>query len=312
MEGRAPRPLRRGRRLGQTLLRQYRLVVGPGLLFLAIALTSTAGHETRGVPGAVTLEALSTRLAFSVPPAAATPPFPLEVRRVVLDPGHGGPDPGAAAPDGLAEKDLTLDVARRLRLLLEESGFDVVLTRERDEGVSLRERALLANRVRGDLFVSIHVNAIPGPEPCGMEVYYLGPADDPRGQALVDLENRESGYALADLRRLLDGLYAHVRQAESEAFARVARQGLATYLARAHPAIKDNGVKTAPFLVLTATEMPGILTEVSCLSNEPQAQLLAEPGHRQSIARGLFVGIRAYAEARTRRPPGSPDKGASS
>jgi N-acetylmuramoyl-L-alanine amidase len=311
MEGRPPRPLRRGRRLGEALLRQYRLVGAPGLLFLAIALTSTGGQDAGARAAGLTLEALSTRVAFSAP-VSPDAPFPLEVRRIVLDPGHGGVDPGASGSHDLAEKDLTLDIAQRLRALLEESGFDVVMTRERDESVSLRERALLANRVRGDLFVSVHVNAIPGPEPCGMEVYYLGATDDPRARELADLENREAGYALTDLRRLLDGLYAHVRREESRVFAHVVREGLAAFLRYAHPGIKDNGVKTAPFLVLTATEMPGLLAEVSCLSNEPQAQLLTERGHRQSLARGLFVGIRAYAEARTRHAPSGPDKGARS
>ncbi|MGH7319797.1 MAG: N-acetylmuramoyl-L-alanine amidase family protein [Candidatus Rokuibacteriota bacterium] len=301
IRGRLPGPLRRGRRLRNAAWKGYRLVIGPALLFVAISLLATGGSESRGLlPRPVSLEGLAARLASSTPRAVDAAAFPLGVKRIVLDPGHGGADPGAAGVSNLLEKDIALDVARRLRILLRESAFEVVMTREHDEMVSLRERALFANASRGDLFVSIHVNAILTREQCGIETYHLGPTEDPQAAELAGWENRESGYSLTDFRRLLQGLYVHVREEESRQFANVVQRGLVTFLGRTIPAIKDNGVKTAPFLVLVATEMPGILSEMSCLSNDEQAQLLASPGYRQNVARGLFVGIRAYADARNR------------
>lgn len=312
LRGLPPPALRRPRRIRDALLRHYRSVLAPALLLLAVGVLGAGGTGLREGGPAGSLESLAASLTRSMSPPVAAATFPLAVRRIVLDPGHGGLDPGSLAPNDLAEKDLTLDVAHRLRALLEGSGFAVLLTRERDETVSLRERALLANRGAGDLFVSIHVNAVPGGEPCGMETYHLGATADERARELASLENAESGYTLADLRRLLEGLYAHARQAESRQFAGTVQRGLAAYLTAESPPIKDNGVKTAPFVVLVATEMPGILAEVSCLSNDAQAQLLADPAHRQRIARGLFVGIRAYADARHRPGRTGPPKGATS
>jgi N-acetylmuramoyl-L-alanine amidase len=300
LRGRLPRPLRRARRIGRTLLVGYRLSVGPALLFLAVGLLAAGGSDGYGAPPRTdSLEALSARLAVATPAVSAAA-FPLPVKKIVLDPGHGGADPGALAGPELAEKDLTLDVARRLAGLLREASFDVLLTREYDETLPLRGRAWLANRVRGDLFVSIHVNAIPSREDCGIETYYLGATDDPRIAELAGVENRESGYSLADFRRLLEGVYVHARQRESRHLADVVQRGLVTFLRRGQPDLKDSGVKSAPFFVLVATEMPGVLTELSCLSNDDQARALADPGYRQNIARGLFVGIRAYADARNR------------
>jgi N-acetylmuramoyl-L-alanine amidase len=130
--------------------------------------------------------------------------------------------------------------------------------------------------------------------------YYLGPADDPRAEQLAGKENHESGYQLADFRRLLEGVYANVRQAESRKLAQTVQQELVAVLGDTNPAIRDKGVRSAPFLVLVATDSPGILAEVSCLSNDEEASRLAEPAYRQRIARALFHGIHEYAEARNR------------
>ncbi|HSE94775.1 MAG TPA: N-acetylmuramoyl-L-alanine amidase [Methylomirabilota bacterium] len=305
IRSRPPRGLRRSRRWRATLFRHYRSVVGPALFLIAIALFASGGSDSPATPSrAVSLQALSHRLAAS---GASLDPvaFPLGVKRVVLDPGHGGLDPGAQADPELAEKEVTLDVARRLRGLLQESGFDVVMTRDGDETVPVRERARRANVARADLFVSIHVNAIPSAEACGVETYTVGPTDDPPAQRLAGVENRDSGYSLADFRRLLDGVYVHLRQQESTQLAETLQRGLVTYLGDGRPA-PEGGVKTAPFMVLVSTEMPGVLVELSCLSNPEQAARLSDPDHRQSIARGLYVGLSAYAEARNR--PGRPGR----
>jgi N-acetylmuramoyl-L-alanine amidase len=237
---------------------------------------------------------------FSGPRSLAPVTASLGVRKIALDPGHGGNDSGARASQGIWEKEVTLEVARELRALLRHEKYDVAMTRDRDAFVSLRQRAQLANAERADLFVSIHVNSVPSRECHAVETYFLGQADDPRAEQLAGKENRDSGYHLADFRRLLEGVYTSVRQAESRKLAHAVQHELVSVLGDANPAIRDKGVRSAPFLVLVATESPGILAEVSCLSNDEEAARLADPAYRQRIARALFLGIHAYAEARNR------------
>jgi N-acetylmuramoyl-L-alanine amidase len=222
--------------------------------------------------------------------------FPLAVRRVVIDPGHGGASLGTRTSLGLLEKDLTLDIAERLRRLLAARSLEVVMTRGGDVGVSLSQRTALANRAGGDIFVSIHVNWIENRAARGVETYYLGPTDDPFLSRLAAAENRESGYSLADMRQLLDRIYAGVRQDKSRKLAEVTQTALFGSLRKVNPRLEDRGVKSAPFLVLLNTQMPAILAEVSCLSNEEEARLLAQPLYRQYIAQALSEGIRSYAE----------------
>lgn len=224
--------------------------------------------------------------------------FPLSVRRVIIDAGHGGSDPGATAPMLLTEKDVTLDIAARLESLLEKNGFDAVSTRQADRMVPLRERARIANASSGDIFISIHVNALlKHTSSHGIETYYLGPTSDPALTKLAAHENRASGYSMSDLRRLLDGVYADVRRDESRRLATSVQQRLWEGLRRIDPGMENWGVKRAPFIVLVATEMPAILAEIGCMSNTHDVARLSRPDYRQQIADALFEGIRAYASA---------------
>lgn len=236
--------------------------------------------------------------------------FPLAVRRIAIDPGHGGFAVGTRSASGLFEKDMTLDIGQRVRRLLEASSFEVVMTRQDDRAVSLRDRARIANEARADLFVSIHLNWIAGGNTRGVETYYLGPTDDPELDRLAALENRDSGYAVADFRRLLDQVYADARQGSSRRLAEAIDGSLFRSLSRL-PArmpsgdgatLADRGVKTAPFLVLVSTEMPAVLAEVSSLSNATEAELLTKPLYRQYIAEALARGVRRYALAAESAP----------
>ncbi|MFY9819984.1 MAG: N-acetylmuramoyl-L-alanine amidase, partial [Thermoanaerobaculia bacterium] len=220
--------------------------------------------------------------------------FPLAVRRVVIDAGHGGISVGTRTPQGVLEKDLTLDIAIRLRRLLEKQ-LQVVMTREGDRDVSLEQRGTLANRAGADIFVSIHLNWIQNRRSRGVETYYLGPTDDPYLTRLAASENLESGYSLADMRHLLDRIYAGVRQDKSRKLAEAVQGALFQSLGKLSPEVADRGVKAAPFIVLLSTEMPAILAEVSSMSNEDEARLLTKPLYRQYIAEALAKGIRAYA-----------------
>jgi len=228
--------------------------------------------------------------------------LPLEIRKIVVDPGHGGKDTGTATSGGLAEKEVTLDIGLRLRSLLEQAAFEVVMTRDKDEAVPLRQRTALANTQGADLFVSIHLNWIDGGQVRGMETYYLGPTEDLVLLQLAAQENRDSGYSLADFRKLLDHIYLSVRRDESRRLAESVQRTLVTTLRQKHPTLVNRGVKTAPFAVLIGTEMPAILAEVACLSHPEEARLLATPQYRQDIAQALWQGIRAYAQALNRFP----------
>ena len=226
--------------------------------------------------------------------------FPLAVRKIAIDPGHGGDSLGTHTPYGLVEKDVTLDIARRLEKLLAADSFGVLMTREEDRAVTLEERAAIANRSGADIYVSIHVNWIENRQARGVETYYLGPTEDPFLTQLAASENRESGYSLADLRQLLDRIYADVRQDNSRHLAESVQGSLYRSLGKINPQVEDRGVKAAPFIVLLSTEMPAILAEVSCLSNEQEASLLSKPLYRQFIAEALAAGIRSYADSVSR------------
>lgn len=233
-------------------------------------------------------------LTFPAPVPLDSAVLPLEVRRFVLDPGHGGDDLGTSAGE-VVEKDVTLDIALRLRRLLERDGFEVALTRQEDVAISLRDRAQLANRERADVFVSIHINWMTTREVRGIETYYLGPTDDPALKDLARLENQDSGYTLSDMRSLLDRIYVDLRQSESRQLASSVQRSLLHSLREVNPGLRDRGVKSAPFVVLVATEMPAILAEVSCLSNREEAELLARPLYRDHLAEALHRGLRGFA-----------------
>lgn len=237
----------------------------------------------------------TTELEFSRPEPIDPSVLPLALRTVVLDPGHGGDNLGTMSPNGLVEKEVTLDIALRLQQLLEDSSYEVVLTRQQDRGMSLRERAELANQARGDVLISIHVNWIENREVRGVETFYLGPTDDPYLEALAAQENQDSGYSLADLRDILQQVYAGVRQEESRRLAEAVQADLFEALFQVNNGVRNRGVKSAPFGVLTSTAMPAILAEVSCVSNQVESRLLMTPIYRQYIAEALFRGIESYS-----------------
>jgi N-acetylmuramoyl-L-alanine amidase len=221
--------------------------------------------------------------------------LPLAVRRVVIDAGHGGAHAGAVSDSGVTEKEMTLDIAHRLTRLLRGGPLEVMLTRETDRTLSLKERAVFANANRADLFVSVHVNWIPRRAVRSIETYYVGPTDDPETLRLASLENRESGYSLASYRQLLERIYLDTRRDESHALALRINGELYRSLSEVNPELSNWGVKTAPFAVLIGTEMPAVLVEVSCLSNEEEVELLVKADYREQIAAALARGIRSYA-----------------
>jgi N-acetylmuramoyl-L-alanine amidase len=302
INGLVPKPLRRGRR--------FAALWGPRSAAVLLFLVLVGG--LRLAPGIGTAVAQSTSVQQNQVATSAQAPAPISfpkpqpinvsalalgVRRVVLDAGHGGKSLGTFGAKGLREKDVTLDIADRLRRRLAGEGVAVLMTRESDETISLQERSEMANRGHGDIFVSIHVNALTSKESRGVETYYLGQSEAPAIDAIAADENRDSGYSLADLRTLVNMIYMDARKDESKRLAESVQRALLRNLRRVNPAIEDRGVKTAPFVVLVGTRMPAILAEVSCLSNDEEAELLNGAGYRQSIADALLDGLHAYLRA---------------
>jgi N-acetylmuramoyl-L-alanine amidase len=303
--GRLPSPLRPARRLLALWAKRARFLALPLGIVVASALAAhwSMAAEPIPVPGAppepepVVDRSPASMLDMTLLTRPLHPrALALGVRRVVLDPGHGGENRGTASAKGLLEKNLTLDLAERTRRLLAGKGFEVVMTRTGDNTLSLKERATTANQMRGDIFVSIHLNSFEPASARGIETFYLGPTDNPEHDAIAARENENSGYSLADLRTLLDGIYADARRDESRRLAQSVQQAVLQRLRPIDPALTDRGLKTAPFVVLVATTMPAILAEVSCLSNPLEAERLGTAGHRQAIAEALVAGIQSFTD----------------
>ena len=222
--------------------------------------------------------------------------LPLAIKRIVIDPGHGGIQPGAVAKSGLTEKEIALDVALRLKRLLRDSPYEILLTRESDRTMSLEKRVAFANEKKADLFVSIHVNWMEPHDIRALETYYVGPTDDPVTLKLAKMENRDSGYSLNDYKKILEKIYIDNRRDESHSLARSIQRRLYGSLKSVNPALENRGVKTAPFVVLIGTQMPAILVEISCLSNDEEVELLTKTDYREKIAEALRTGVYAYSK----------------
>jgi N-acetylmuramoyl-L-alanine amidase len=219
----------------------------------------------------------------------------LAIKTIVLDPGHGGRDPGAIGPGGLTEKEVVLDVAQRLRDLLQDRlGMKVLMTRDKDAFVELDDRAKFANGHKADLFVSIHINSHPRRATRGIEMYYFGIASDQRA---LEVAARENGDTIDHARDFLDMIKADLALSkaieESQNLAWEAKLAVVN-LVGAHYSLDDLGVKTAPFYVLRYTAMPGILTELAFISNPLEERRLRQSDFRQKVAEGLFEGVRNY------------------
>ncbi|HSL21694.1 MAG TPA: N-acetylmuramoyl-L-alanine amidase [Vicinamibacterales bacterium] len=218
----------------------------------------------------------------------------LGVARVVIDPGHGGHDPGARA-HRVAEAELVLDIARRLeKLLLKERGMDVVMTRRTDVFVPLEERTAIANRAGADLFLSIHANASERPSARGVETYYLNFASNPEAEAVAARENSASSRTLHALPDILRAIALNDKLDESRDFAEMVQRAMVVRLRPQNGDLKSLGVKRAPFVVLIGAGMPSVLAEISFVTNRQEAALLRTGSYRQRIAQALFDAIVQY------------------
>ncbi len=243
-------------------------------------------------------------------PAPAAPParagqrslarvLGLKVRRIVIDPGHGGHDTGTIGPHGLEEKDVCLDVALRLGRIIEQRlpGAQVIYTRKTDVFVPLQQRTAIANRAHADLFISIHANSSPDPAVRGVETYYLNFATSPEAMAVAARENATSDETQHDLPDLLKKIARNDKIEQSKELAKDIQDSLSQRLELVSRSERNRGVRKAPFVVLIGANMPSVLAEISFLSNPTDERMLRNPAQRERIAMGLYRGIATYLKS---------------
>jgi N-acetylmuramoyl-L-alanine amidase len=220
----------------------------------------------------------------------------LKIGKIVIDAGHGGHDTGTIGPNGLEEKDLVLEVARRLGKMLETRlGAEVVYTRKDDTFIPLETRTAIANRERADLFISVHANSSSDPEARGVETYYLNFTSSPGALEVAARENAVSAKSIYELQDLVKKIALKEKIEESREFAGDVQESLHSGLATKSPGIRDRGVKKAPFIVLIGANMPSILAEISFVSNPADEHRLKTSDYRQRIAESLYRGVAKYA-----------------
>ncbi len=226
--------------------------------------------------------------------------YPSLVKTIIIDPGHGGKDPGAIGRSGLKEKEVTLDIAQRLTKELEDRGINAALTRNSDKFVSLWKRSQIANNGQASFFISIHANASRAKGAQGLEVYYLSDATDDTARALEAAENASlkleqsssnENKSSTDLEATLwDMLYSENR-IESKEMASSICQAIGPKIC-----FVNRGVKSARFYVLKGTKMPAVLVEVGFISNREEEERLGSSYYRQEIAEAISEGILSYVQ----------------
>ena len=222
----------------------------------------------------------------------------LKISRVVIDPGHGGHDQGTTGGKGLLEKELVLDVGKRVGKLIEDKmGAEVVYTRSDDTFIPLERRTAIANEKKADLFLSIHANSSPYPKITGIETYYLNFADTKDAMDVAARENANAHESIFELRDMVQKITLHDKAEESKDFASRIQTALFALTAREIPGSRNRGVKKAPFVVLIGAQMPSILTEIGFLSNPREEALLKRPDYRQKLAEAIFHGVQKYADS---------------
>ncbi len=222
----------------------------------------------------------------------------LNVKRIVIDPGHGGKDPGCNASGGVKEKNIVLSIARILKKKIkEEIGCEVFLTRNRDVFLPLERRTAIANMKKADLFISLHVNAHRNRKISGLETYFLNMATDERSVMVAARENATSEKNISDLQTILNDLMLNTKIAESSRLAHSVQKGMVSRVRRRYKRARSLGVKQAPFYVLIGAQMPSVLVETGFLTNRTERKRLLSKRYQESVAEGICAGIKTYIKS---------------
>jgi N-acetylmuramoyl-L-alanine amidase len=250
------------------------------------------GHAGSATPIAVAK-------ARPVVPAIKEPrPPPAGIRKIVLDPGHGGKDPGAVGVGGITEKDVVLSVAKKLAgKLKREMGMDVVLTRKDDTFIPLEDRTAMANAEEADLFISLHMNASPNGDARGIETYYLDKTTDEAALRLAARENGTSRKNVSDLQFILSDMTQNLKLEDSITLAHRLQGSMVSGLAGKIGEVKDLGVKKGPFYVLVLAKMPSVLVEMFFITNKTEGRVMSRESYQDAVVDALYEGIRKYNES---------------
>jgi N-acetylmuramoyl-L-alanine amidase len=221
----------------------------------------------------------------------------LKIGRIVIDPGHGGYDLGTVGPGGLYEKDIVLSIARDLQKLLQEQmGAEVFLTRNDDAFISLEERTAIANQHHADLFISIHANSSRNRSISGVETYYLDFAKSDTEREIAARENATTASSVHELEDLIKKIAQADKSAESKELASIVQKDLFSGAHRLFPSAQNRGVRSAPFIVLIGANMPSVLTEIAFISNPRDERLLKKAANQERLVKALFSGIEDYVK----------------
>jgi N-acetylmuramoyl-L-alanine amidase len=223
--------------------------------------------------------------------------FGLDVKTIVIDPGHGGKDPGAIGIRGTQEKDITLDVSRRLKQRLIAKGpYKVLLTRDSDQTVSLAQRVEFAKDSKADLFISVHVNSLPNRSVNVIETFYFGPPLTSEILQLAEQENKGSHFTIGELNKIVQDIGNTLKRQESAMLAAAIQESLFLNIRKHDEQVLDVGIKMAPFVVLSGTDVPSVLVEISCLTKEEEEIKLTSAEYREKIASYIEDGIIRYMQ----------------
>ncbi|HVY26697.1 MAG TPA: N-acetylmuramoyl-L-alanine amidase [Polyangiaceae bacterium] len=284
------------------LLTRVRAAEGPQGTRVVLDLASAAEHRVFYVP-----EPFRLVIDVAKPSPSAGALATRDIKRVVLDPGHGGHDPGAIGPTGLREKDVALDIAHRAApLIARELGISTLLTRDTDVFVPLEERTARANGFGADLFVSIHCNATERSGGSGVMTFVLDDARDQLATRIAAVENSGSAEGASELARAMSATRQsgdRVSDARSSEFAGLLQRAAMASLAPSYPDVPDGGVKRAGFYVLAGARMPAVLFETSFISSVRDETRFNTGDFRQKLADAIVNAIRAYKEGRGRARP---------
>jgi len=222
----------------------------------------------------------------------------LNLKKIVIDPGHGGKDPGTIGPSGLKEKDVTLAMSLKIAERLRETlGCEVILTRDRDVFLPLEERTAIANKVGADLFISVHANAAPNRQAFGIETYYLNFSKNDKAAAVAARENGTTLKEVGDLELILFDLMANAKINESSRLAAEIQRALVGRLGRQFDEIRDLGVRQGPFYVLLGATMPSVLVEAAFISHPREERRLATGSYHEHTADAIADAVLSYARA---------------
>ncbi|HEY6364803.1 MAG TPA: N-acetylmuramoyl-L-alanine amidase [Candidatus Binatia bacterium] len=220
------------------------------------------------------------------------------IRKIVLDPGHGGKDPGAVGVDGIAEKDIVLAVAKKLaHKLTQEMGVQVILTRSDDRFIALEDRTAIANAQEADLFVSLHMNASPNGEARGLETYYLDKTTDEASLRLAARENATSRKNVSDLQFILSDMTQNLKLEDSITLAHHIQHSLVDSMSKNIADVRDLGVKKALFYVLVGARMPSVLVEMFFITNKTEGRAMSQENYQDAVVDALYDGIVKYNQS---------------